>query len=173
MDEKYFNWLYEQVTCTDGSYQPAYTKVSALIHRIAFNDNVPHDSNRTAEARELRTLFTEETGNIPDSDWVVMPVSIFEVLVALVKAADFLYGRGMPDWYDIIMRNVGMDHYMDELFEPRHEAAVNRIWVRINDRAYNPSGHGGLFPLEHPKEDQRKVELWYQLSAYVIENKLY
>jgi hypothetical protein len=34
-------------------------------------------------------------------------------------------------------------------------------------RTYEPNGVGGFFPLENPNEDQREVELWYQMSAYV------
>ena len=28
---------------------------------------------------------------------------------------------------------------------------------------------GGLFPLKFVKQDQRFVELWYQLNAYILE----
>jgi hypothetical protein len=40
----------------------------------------------------------------------------------------------------------------------------------LNKREYFPSGKGGLFPLENPREDQTKVEIWYQMHAYVMEN---
>jgi hypothetical protein len=42
--------------------------------------------------------------------------------------------------------------------------------MRLNRRLYTTSGYGGLFPLEEPKEDQRKVEIWYQMMAYLGEN---
>jgi hypothetical protein len=28
---------------------------------------------------------------------------------------------------------------------------------------------GGFFPLTHPNDDQRKVEIWYQMNAYLDE----
>jgi hypothetical protein len=39
-------------------------------------------------------------------------------------------------------------------------------------RYYQPNGHGGFFPLENPQDDQRHVELWYQLNEYVMERNL-
>jgi hypothetical protein len=32
------------------------------------------------------------------------------------------------------------------------------------------SGLGGMFPLEDPREDQRAIEIWYQMMAYINEN---
>ena len=40
----------------------------------------------------------------------------------------------------------------------------------VIDRDYDASGFGGIFPLRRPAEDQRKVELWYQAAAYILEN---
>ena len=37
-------------------------------------------------------------------------------------------------------------------------------------REYSDNGHGGLFPLKNPKKDQRKVEIWYQMTEYINEN---
>jgi hypothetical protein len=36
-------------------------------------------------------------------------------------------------------------------------------------RTYQPDGQGGFFPLAWPEEDQTKVELWYQIAAYIDE----
>ena len=38
------------------------------------------------------------------------------------------------------------------------------------ERRYKRSGEGGLFPLKNAAKDQRKVEIWYQLSSYLLEN---
>ena len=44
------------------------------------------------------------------------------------------------------------------------------ILNKIIDRGYSRRGVGGLFPLKYSKNDQRKVELWYQMHSYLIEN---
>ena len=32
------------------------------------------------------------------------------------------------------------------------------------------NGTGGLFPLKRPRVNQRRVEVWYQMSEYLMEN---
>ena len=49
--------------------------------------------------------------------------------------------------------------------------AVGEVLDRVIWRQYDPSGYGGLFPLSKPDKDQTRVELWYQLSAYILENE--
>jgi len=36
-------------------------------------------------------------------------------------------------------------------------------------RDYHADGRGGFFPLTNPDTDQTKVEIWYQMNAYVTE----
>ncbi len=47
------------------------------------------------------------------------------------------------------------------------EIIHNFVW-----RTYDSTGYGGLFPLDDPKEDQRKVEIWYEFCAWVEEKGL-
>jgi hypothetical protein len=51
------------------------------------------------------------------------------------------------------------------------EAHVTETLDRVIYRNYESNGHGGFFPLEDPDEDQRRVELWYQLNAYLNERE--
>jgi hypothetical protein len=37
-------------------------------------------------------------------------------------------------------------------------------------RTYDRRGHGGLFPLQRSNRDQRRVEIWYQLSEYLLQD---
>ena len=38
------------------------------------------------------------------------------------------------------------------------------------NRQYEANGEGGLFPLKGVCEDQREVEIWYQMNAYLYEH---
>jgi hypothetical protein len=49
------------------------------------------------------------------------------------------------------------------------ESTIRERAERMVARGYDENGNGGLFPLKNPKEDQRKVEVWMQLNAYIIE----
>jgi hypothetical protein len=47
---------------------------------------------------------------------------------------------------------------------------IQNIFIRLNRREYDSDGgNGGLFPLNEPNEDQRDVEVWYQMMAYLQE----
>jgi len=175
MDGTYFDWLYEHVRPEISPELLQYTKVCALAHQIIFDWSVPNDDNRSAEGRELRREFYEslDVGSRPDKDWMALDASIFEVLIALARRCDFIVENGLPWWFDVFMGNLELDHYNDALWQTSDRNRVNRMLTKLNERRYRPNGKGGLFPLEHPKKDQREVELWYQMSAYMAENKMY
>jgi hypothetical protein len=46
---------------------------------------------------------------------------------------------------------------------------VEEILYALIWRTYDPDGVGGFFPLAWPKEDQTKIEIWYQMNAYAKE----
>ena len=72
------------------------------------------------------------------------------------------------------MENLDLRQFSDEVYEDYIDApdlVQERVDVFL-DRAYSPDGTGGLFPLHEPDEDQRQVELWYQMSAYLLERVL-
>ena len=59
------------------------------------------------------------------------------------------------------------------LFSGIDENDVEKLLERVKkflNREYDKDGTFGLFPLKNPKKDQRKVEIWYQMMAYIIEN---
>jgi hypothetical protein len=175
MDETYFNWLYEIVRPKKLRIPGQYTKTCALAHRIIFDWRVPNDGNRAAEGKELRYEFLEELGihPPPDKEWMGLDSSVFEMMAALCRRCDFIVELGFHGWFDIFMANLELEKYNDSFFMPSDQQRVNRILNRLNNRGYKPNGKGGLFPLKYPKTDQRETELWYQMSAYMAENKMY
>jgi hypothetical protein len=67
-----------------------------------------------------------------------------------------------------LIRNLGLIDTNDTNTDVKE---VNAIIKRVVDRTYQHNGHGGLFPLRLATSDQRKVEIWYQLSAYLSETE--
>lgn len=47
---------------------------------------------------------------------------------------------------------------------------IDMVFKQLNSRYYKSDGFGGLFPLSNPMGDQRYVEVWYQMMAYLAEN---
>lgn len=51
------------------------------------------------------------------------------------------------------------------------EERAQSVLDRFNAREYQPNGAGGLFTLMHPKEDMRRIDIWYQLMGWLAENE--
>lgn len=173
-DRRYLKWL---VSLVDGNDHLLLFK---QLHEIIFrwDPDVPMDENREYDGRRLRDMFEEETGyHIPTAlqDW---PSSFLEVLVALaVKMEKGIMhapgnGDGTAAWFWMIAGNAGFTRCTDTWYEDNGQSAYFYVAERSDEillRRYSSNGSGGLFPLENPKEDQRKVELWYQMNAYILE----
>lgn len=174
----YFDWLYGRVY-GKRNVDPAisYTILCDSMNRLVFKDLVPHDANRIAEGTALRAEFLEQYTkqiNAMDKIDLLMPdASVFEVLVGLANRADFQLDRGEPYWFQLFVSNLKLHIFTDLEFKASDSAKIERKLRRFNDRRYDEDGIGGIFPLRTPPADQRKVELWYQMAAYMTENDMY
>jgi len=84
-----------------------------------------------------------------------------------------MIGKTPGEWFAEFVANLRLGGYTDEAYELRDSAKINRVLQKFNQRKYDSYGDGGIFPLKAPEEDQKKVELWYQMSAYMAENRMY
>jgi hypothetical protein len=170
IDREYFKWLYSQVASV-------YIRNSARTHwkmlRQFFTKEfvwfVPNDDNRIQDGKDLRYEFLQEEDiDNPGETWLDMPCSMLELLVALSRRLSF-EAEGEPrDWFWELIDNMGLAHINDQQYDDLHKEEIDAAMDRIIWRNYEPNGQGGLFPMLSPKQDQRKVELWYQLNAYLI-----
>ena len=178
LSQRYFCWLYDQVfTVRDSDSQLSYLKLCDIMHQKLFNAIIPQDINRNADGSELRNEFIKEmdvvTGLATWDELLASDASIFEVLIGISKRADFMVDRTVGWWFKQFLINLGLVHLNDKRILPTDMWRIERKLNRFNDRAYGPSGRGGIFPLEIPNQDQRNVELWLQMSAYMTENMMY
>ena len=63
--------------------------------------------------------------------------------------------------------NLGLDKFDDKHYNSDYVYEILGKFVR---REYDFNGRGGLFPLKNVQNDQRKVEIYYQMLAYLSEN---
>lgn len=172
LDELYFEWLYRQVSeITDGAPRRTYWSIFRELFQKEFIWLIPNDDNRVEDGRDLRDEFLNDihTDQV-DRDWMELPCSFLEMLVALSRRLAF-EAEGEPrEWFWHLMRNLGLDIYNDA--EPFDRVTVEDLLNTVIFRTYRRDGQGGLFPLRHARRDQRDVEIWYQLNAYLMENDL-
>lgn len=182
INDEYFSWLYFKV-----KKQPrTYLKLSKFLHTIPFRWTVPNDDNRCEDGLNLRQLFVDEQGfdegHLVIRYFLKAPCTVLEVLIALAARLDFLMcelndqENHEPRWFREMLENLGLAEYTDNYnssvrFDEMTEQDIYRIVEVFMDRTYDSSGRGGLFPIKkRAKQDQRKVEIWYQMMLYLSEN---
>lgn len=170
LDELYLEWLYDQVADTKmKSPIKTYWKLLRQLYTKEFVWFVPNDDNRIEDGKDLRYEFIDQA-ELDDVDlsWVDLGCSMLELLVGLARRMDFESERfniSGAFWQLIDNLEIRADDTR------RFPDKVNQALENVIYRTYDWNGHGGLFPLQHPAKDQRDVELWYQLSAYILENE--
>lgn len=172
IDERYFQWLYAQVA-DEKARNPRQTHwlLCERLYKTPFEWYIRNDENRAGDGHALREEFLDETHeHHPDRLWMSLETSVFEMLISLARRASFQTDWGPDRWFWQFLENVELAKYNDDVYHDAIDDAVTRSLERIMAREYAPSGVGGFFPLRDPGRDQREVELWYQLSAYLLEN---
>lgn len=174
LDEQYFTWLYSQV-CSVRLKNPSrtYYKLLGFLHSTKFLWQIPNDDNREADGKALRDEFleSEEIEDV-DPSWLDLECSMLEMLIALSRHLSFEdQAEGeVRDWFWQMIDNLDLYNISDRAYGRSTERLLREVCNAINYRTYLPSGRGGLFPLRQADEDQTKVELWYQMSAYLLEH---
>lgn len=169
LDDRYLTWLYGQISSAKirkGSL--TYWRLLRQMYATEFVYYVENDKNRAEDGKELRLDWIRETGAEPDEAWLAIECSFLEVVVGLAKRLDFQDEHSLSYWFWQLMQNLGFDCF-DDGSQYRESFVDIRMRV-VNERSYDESGNGGLFPLRNPSRDQRTVDLWYQMMEYLVQD---
>ena len=169
LDEAYFQWLYSLVA--DPNIQDrrmSYWRLFRQLFKTQFVWFVPNDDNRLEDGKALRIEFLYAEGiDNADPNWIDIECSFLELVVGLSRRLEFEAGGTPHYWFWKLLENIDVRQYDDgHYFSGDIEDRVNFVMFR----QYTSMGHGGFFPLNGPCPDQRRVELWRQLSTYVLQN---
>jgi hypothetical protein len=131
---------------------------------------VPNDDNRVADGTGLRNVYRHELGyeSVEDLHLDNLKPSVLEVVVGLSIRLAFQTSRLADACAWELLKNLEFDRFYDPI-GPRKANALRVKLIMLVQRRYYYNGEGGFFPLNDPKEDQRKVEIWYQMAAYINE----
>lgn len=170
-DEDYLIWLYSQVASVRlKNPERTYWSLLRRLYSTEFVWFVPNDDNRVEDGRNLRIEFFEQNRvREVDGSWFDLECSVLEMLIALARVLSFEADGEIRVWFWHLIDTIDLYQYSDANYNSRAERKIDKVLDTVISRKYLPNGHGGLFPLSNPKEDQRGVEIWYQLSAYLIE----
>lgn len=187
--EQYDRWL-EDVLGGDG-----YSELLGQLQSTRFTWVIPEDENRAKDGIDLRHIFEVESGVEYDGDIDEWPASVLEVIVTLSMSANDMDPQGVDHWFWEFLGNLGIGNCDDIWYRETGRSAgalVGKVIDKLLRRSYGRTGEGGLFPRKSGAtfdsksdtfgrksdtrkwshaQNQRKVELWYQLNGYMLERQ--
>lgn len=175
LDDPYFEWLYSKIAATNvKNPERTHRLLAEDLHRKVFRWHVPNDDNRAADGIQLRHEFISDTDYDTDTQFWSDPCSFLEMTIALARRIAYDVYSGDPDdgashWVWTLLSNIDIAKYSDAQYTQEAVNAVEEALEAVIDRTYLASGRGGLFPIKHPTKDMRNIELWYQMSEYLLE----
>lgn len=168
LDEEYLTWLYSQVgDVKERNKSLTYWNLLRQMHSIEFVWLIPNDDNRVEDGRGLRQEWAAECNISVDPDWWALGCSFLEMLIGLCRRIAFEADSNVDTWFWHLIGNLGLLECTDRSRYNQNEVD-ERIHVVIQ-RTYARNGRGGLFPMRNARKNQRDVELWYQMNAYLLE----
>lgn len=169
----YFDWLFDLIK-RDGKNihrRNDDKDIAHFLYEKKFYSLVPNDDNRVEDGIKLREIFLSEINKSNNNHPLNGPCNMLEMLIALSQRMDYILydqniGERTSKWFWLMIENLDLQPmFSDE--EVIHENEL--ILDRFLERKYTFSGRGGLFPVKRTSQDQRKVEIWYQMQHYIGE----
>lgn len=169
LDDLYFQYLYDSVGLPKRGRNRTYWKLFRQMYSSEFVWKLMKDSSRDEEGKELRWEFIKAAG-LPrvEANWLYRPCSVLEMLIAVSRRLSTLTSENASAWFVQLLYNTHLNDFDDDHFDGNISIIADKLETLVW-RTYSPNGEGGLFPLRHPAEDQRNVEIWYQMNAWLIE----
>lgn len=173
MDEfnkQYLTWLYARIGSTQETRKTrTFWSLCHQLYSRNFVWLIANDDNRVEDGRELRYEFLDSVHiSSRDPNWLEQGCSVLEMLIGVSERLSFLDDRTALSWFWELLNNLGLNGCTDSNYD---SAYVDDILTTLVFRQYEPNGQGGLFPMHNPRQDQRKVEIWYQLNQYILEQR--
>lgn len=170
LDDRYLSWLYEQVAIVKPrKSSKTYWDLFKQLYTTEFTWFVPNDDNRAFDGKELRQEWADEVGIKLDFHWESLGCSFLELLIGLSRRMSFATEETPEYWFWHLLDNLDFSSYNDRSgYSPE---IVDKRTNEVMMRTYDYNGRGGLFPLNKATKDQRRVELWYQLSEYLLQSQ--
>jgi hypothetical protein len=172
LENDYFNWLCTKVKEPDRRPTPttSFDNLFRTLHNTEYIWLLPGDDNRAEDGKELRREFIV-LANIPDvPDWRMLPCSVFEMLIAFSRRAEFNSEMSAKNWFWEMLANLNLSDCNDAWGASSEE--IVGVLEHFMFRNYSRDGDGGLFPLLHPHADQTKVEIWHQFCDYLVDRDM-
>lgn len=167
---EYFDWMIDLVNANRGPKEISYIKLLAYLHNTEFTYLILRDRNRAEDGVDLRYRFGLIRKHPEYPEYLSGPSSVLEMMIALAIRCeecimdDPAYGNRTSQWFWGMIVSLGLGGMTDAIFDRDY---VEECLTRFLNREYERNGKGGLFTVKGTRRDMRKMEIWYQLNAYL------
>ena len=169
--DRYYDYLLDLVRF-DLPEHRKYGRLMADMYEKPFIIVHPMDENRDGDALYLRKEFLFDNGYDVEHDLWMDERSVLEVLAAFSRRIEIeITGTPGEDdlsrWFWVMIENLGLNEFDNRHYDKDAVSEILDIWLC---RKFERNGAGSIFPLKKVSRDQRDVEMWYQMQAYLNEN---
>ena len=167
---EYFDWMIDLVNANRGPKEISYIKLLEYLHNTEFTYLILRDRNRAEDGVDLRYRFGLIRKHPEYPEYLSGPSSVLEMMIALAIRCeecimdDPAYGNRTSQWFWGMIVSLGLGGMTDAIFDRDY---VEECLTRFLNREYERNGKGGLFTVKGTRRDMRKMEIWYQLNAYL------
>lgn len=151
-----------------------YGRLFYILHDIDFTYILDRDENRADGGIELRDDYTipDEFEDETIEDFYLQKCSVLEMLIALaIRVDDEFIGDPAEEhpekFFMEMIKNLKLDRFNSKRFCEDDVIKIVQKWL---DRKFDRDGNGSPFPVKYSHRDQREVEVWDQMNAYISEN---
>lgn len=168
--KEYFDWMIDLVNANRGPKEISYIKLLEYLHNTEFTYLILRDRNRAEDGVDLRYRFGLIRKHPEYPEYLSGPSSVLEMMIALAIRCeecimdDPAYGNRTSQWFWGMIVSLGLGGMTDAIFDRDY---VEECLTRFLNREYERNGKGGLFTVKGTRRDMRKMEIWYQLNAYL------
>lgn len=163
--DEYFQWLKEQADFIE--FGDDYDRLLSKLYAMDYTPVLRMDQNRLADAMTMRERICATYGFKRPA----YSCSFLEFLVALSFRMHYICDA--PNEYRVkeffwrLLYNLQINEFSNHIWNEECERRVEDAVNRVNTHTFEADGAGGLFPMAAPKQNQRNLEVWYQLNQYL------
>lgn len=166
--EEYERWL-ETIVASRSKHNG--DGIPFFLFHNEFTFRMSRDRNRAEDGVALRRKYLNAPRNPELPGWQTEPCTVLEMLIALAIRVDNEYigdpNRPNPGaFFWEMVENLRLIPILSA-YGMRENRKKLRKWL---DRGFEYNGFGSIFPLHQPRNDQREIEIWDQMNAYLFEN---
>ena len=150
-----------------------WSRLFEILHNVEFRWILERDENREADGVDLRDEYDIPSGYTVEEDEAFYAhwCSVLEMLIGLaIRVDDELIGDPEEEHPEIffmeMIKNLGLDRFRGNRYA---EGDVIKVVDRWLDREFDCDGRGSPFPVKRDIRDQRELEMWDQMNAYISE----